>query len=141
MLAIIPCAVQYILVAYLFYTKKFAPYLYLAPPLFPLPTDNHYCSLFYVLRVCFCCVHSFFFYFQASHINDNIQYLSFSVLYYYTNLISSTSIYNVENGKISFSLWLGGIALCVCARVCVSYLLHSSVDGCSCLLLYIGYCK
>ena len=42
----IPCAVQYIPIAYLLYFTHSSlylliPYPYLAPPCFPLPTENH----------------------------------------------------------------------------------------------------
>ena len=40
----IPCIVQYIFVAYLFYTRSLyllTPYLHLAPIFFPLPTGNY----------------------------------------------------------------------------------------------------
>ena len=43
-MAIIPCAVQRILFAYLFYTSSWyllIPYPYLAAPLFLLSTNNH----------------------------------------------------------------------------------------------------
>ena len=43
-MAIIPCAVQHILFAYLFYTSSWyllIPYPYLATPLFLLSTKNH----------------------------------------------------------------------------------------------------
>ena len=42
-MAVIPCAVQYVLVAYLFYTCWFVsvnPVLLFAPPSFPLPFGN-----------------------------------------------------------------------------------------------------
>ena len=47
----IPCAVQYILVSYLFYTQQSAPLNplpYLAPAPFPLPIRNHQ----FVLYIC-----------------------------------------------------------------------------------------
>ena len=68
----------------------------------PLPSGDH--QLVLCIYKCFCYVCVIFLYFQFPHINEIIQYLSFSVQLSSLSIIPSRSIHVVTNGKISFFL-------------------------------------
>ena len=102
-MVIFPCAVQYILIAYLFYSSINSslclslPCPYLAPPLSPLVTTG----LLSVSESVSVLLYTFI-YFLDSTVSDNIQCLSFSVSLISLSMIPSRSIYVAANGKISF---------------------------------------
>ena len=116
----IPCAVHYILVAYLFYIQQFVslnlyPCLASPPSFSPLVTT----SFFSVCLFLFCCVRLFVLFFQF-HIQVII--LVFFSLTYFTSATLSKSIHVVTNGRISFFLTVeqySSVCVCVCVCVCV----------------------
>ena len=136
-MAIFPCAGQYILVAYLFYTQQFVSlnsYSYHVPPsaFSPLVTTSLF-SISVILSLFFFCICLIF---QIPQISDKMEYLFFSVQHIALSIILSRSIYIVANGGISFFLWLSNISL----YMCVSMSICICVCICICVPLYPFIC-
>ena len=133
-MVIIPCAIQYMFAAYLFYTQQFLSLnLILLPCSFPflLPTDNlqfGFCiceSVSVLLYILIC------FIFQIPHISDIIQYLSISAGLVSLSIILYRSIHiAAEQNFIHFMAQQYSI-VCVC--VCVHIISSLSI----CLLMDI----
>ena len=94
-MAIFPCAVHYILVAYLFYTRLLVPPSSLFIPVFPLPPSPSplvTTSLFSVsLFLFFVIFTNLSYFFQIPHPSNIIQYLSFSIWLISLSLIYPTN--------------------------------------------------
>ena len=100
-----------ILRPYLSCTCKFLPFY---QPLPIPPTNSQPLATTFLLCVSMSLTLSFFL--KIPHIRNTMQYFSFSFWLISLNIMPSSFIHVVANGRISFFLWLN-IPLCVC--VCV----------------------
>lgn len=94
-MAIFPCAVKYILVAYLFYTQQFVflnPMLLSCPPLFCLSTGT--ASWFSVSVSVSVLLYTFFY---IPNIRDNIEYLALSMFTKHNTLQFHPHCYRWQN--------------------------------------------
>jgi len=81
---------------------------------------------------------TFLFFYFVPYIIETIPYLFFFVWLISLGIIPSRSIRVVTHGKISFSLWMSNIPLCVCTP----YILYLLISWWALRLLpYLGYCK
>ena len=124
-MGIIPCAIEYILVAYLFYTQQFIPLntiplICLSTLLFPFGNHKFPFPFFLNLWVCFCFGYTFLyvFFFLVPHISDITQYLS---LTYFTkhNILYVHPHCRKWQNFILFNGWVTCQCVCVCVCVCV----------------------
>ena len=98
------------------------PYTSLAPPLFLLPTDNHY-------FVCYTCesvsvlLYTFIVFLFRFYVSL-IEYLSFSVWIILLSIVLFRFTHVVANGRILFFLWLSDILLCVYLNTERDYLVY-----------------
>ena len=123
----VPCAIQQVLISYLFYTQYQQLHICQfqssnsSHPHFPL-WYPYTCSLHLCLCLCFCFVNKIVYTnFFRSHIYTLIYDTYFSLSYFTKSIQVST------NDPISFFSWLSNIPLymCVCVCVCAPRRLYS----------------
>ena len=110
----IPFVLQYILVAYLFYTYSFAPLNLLSLPL-PSPLLFSPVTTASLFSVSVSLLHlPSLFYFLILHINSIIQHLPSSLSHISVNIMPSNQSMFLKMAKVHSFLWLSKIPLCVC---------------------------
>ena len=88
-------------------------------PLIPLPSVNCQNILWFSVFL----LRLFILFFKIPHMSEIMWYLSFSVWPVSLSKIPCRSIYVVENGKISFSMWLSHVPFYICTTSLFIYLL------------------
>ena len=127
-MAIFPCAIQYILVAYFINSNLclLIPYSYLVIPRFPLPTGNHQFVL-YICESVSVLLYSFIrFISSIPHISDNRVFV-FLCLTYFTKHNALQVHPHCCIGRISFFFIAENTLVCVYTHHI--FFIHSSDDG------------